>query len=120
VTARLLNVPPSHIRVTVPAVGGGFGLKFDCALEPFAALLARAAERPVRLVNSRQEEMLDRMAALRAAKPSKRRMAGTRLYGRATAVGTWFVFVGPSAATVNLNADGSATPRRVLRSDPAR
>jgi len=242
-TARLLNVPPSHIRVTVPAVGGGFGLKFDCALEPFAALLARAAERPVRLVNSRQEEMLtcmcrenaeirirsavtkegeivgreavvlmdcgayggeqiflttmtahtlggnyrlgavrmtsraiytntapngafracngvyntfalerhtdeicaaigidplafrrravladgdlgstgqvfegdvlgpmlDRMAALRAAKPSKRRMAGTRLYGRATAVGTWFVFVGPSAATVNLNADGGAT-----------
>ena len=43
---------------TVPAVGGGFGLKFDWALEPFAALLARAAGRPVRLVNSRQEEML--------------------------------------------------------------
>ncbi|HTE92480.1 MAG TPA: xanthine dehydrogenase family protein molybdopterin-binding subunit, partial [Bradyrhizobium sp.] len=242
-TARLLNVPPSRIRVTVPAVGGGFGLKFDCALEPFAALLARAAERPVRLVNSRQEEMLtclcrenaeirirsavtkqgeivgreavvlmdcgayggeqiflttmtahtlggnyrlgavriasraiytntapngafracngvyntfalerhtdeicaaigidplafrrrailgdgdfgstgqvfegdvlgpmlDRMAELRAAKPSKKPMAGTRLYGRATTVGTWFVFVGPSAATINLNADGSAT-----------
>ena len=32
-----------------------------------------------------------------------------RLYGRATTVGTWFVFVGPSAATINLNADGSAT-----------
>ncbi|MEH2545423.1 CO/xanthine dehydrogenase Mo-binding subunit [Bradyrhizobium sp. AZCC 2262] len=242
-TARLLNVPPSQIRVTVPAVGGGFGLKFDCALEPFAALLARAAERPVRLVNSRQEEMLtclcrenaeirirsavtkegeivgreavvlmdcgayggeqiflttmtahtlggnyrlgavrlasraiytntapngafracngvyntfalerhtdeicaaigidplafrrhavlgdgdlgstgqvfesdvlgpmlDRMAELRTAKPSKRPMAGPRLYGRATTVGTWFVFVGPSAATINLNADGSAT-----------
>jgi CO/xanthine dehydrogenase Mo-binding subunit len=242
-TAKLLNVPPSQIRVTVPAVGGGFGLKFDCALEPFAALLARAAERPVRLVNSRQEEMrtclcrenaeirirsavtkdgeivgreavvlmdcgayggeqiflttmtahtlggnyrlgavrltsraiytntapngafracngvyntfalerhtdeicaaigvdplafrrrnvlgdqdigstgqvfegdvlgpmLDRMAELRDARPSKQPMAGTRLYGRATTVGTWFVFVGPSAATVNLNADGSAT-----------
>jgi len=36
-------------------------------------------------------------------------LAGDRLYGRATVVGTWFVFVGPSAATVNLNADGSAT-----------
>ena len=24
-------------------------------------------------------------------------------------VGTWFVFVGPSAATVNMNADGTAT-----------
>lgn len=242
-TARLLNVPPAQIRVTVPAVGGGFGLKFDCALEPFAALLARAAERPVRLVNSRQEEMLtclcrenaeirirsavtrageivgreavvlmdcgayggeqiflttmtahtlggnyklgavrlssraiytntapngafracngvyntfalerhtdeicaaigadslafrrravlgdkdlgstgqafegdvlgpmlDRMSQMRAARPSKRSDADGRLYGRATTVGTWFVFVGPSAATVNLNADGSAT-----------
>ena len=242
-TARFLNVPPSDVRVTVPPVGGGFGLKFDWALEPFAALLARATGRPVRLVNSRQEEMLtclcrenaeivirsavtddgeivgreavvlmdcgayggeqiflttmtahtlggnyrlgsvrlasravytntapngafracngvyntfalerhtdeicaaikmdpfefrgrnvlgnndlgstgqvfesdvlkpmlDRMSELRAAKPSKRNLAGERLYGRGTAVGTWFVFVGPSAATVHLNADGSAT-----------
>ncbi|MGA9323129.1 MAG: xanthine dehydrogenase family protein molybdopterin-binding subunit [Xanthobacteraceae bacterium] len=242
-TARFLNLPPSDVRVTVPPVGGGFGLKFDWALEPFAALLARAAGRPVRLVNSRREEMLtclcrenadirirsavtkdgeivgreavvlmdcgayggeqiflttmtahtlggnyrlgavrlvsraiytnsapngafracngvyntfalerhtdeicaaigmeplefrrrnvlgnkdigstgqvfegnvlkpmlDRMSELRAAKPSKRPLAGERLYGRGTAVGTWFVFVGPSAATVHLNADGSAT-----------
>jgi len=242
-TARLLGIPASHVRVTVPAVGGGFGLKFDCALEPFAALLARASGRPVRLVNSRQEEMLtclcrenaeirirsavtqegeivgreavvlmdcgayggeqifltsmtahtlggnyrlgsvklasravytntapngafracngvyntfalerhtdeicaaigmdplefrrrnvlgdkdigatgqvfegdvlgpmlDRMAELREIKPSKKHLAGERLYGRATTVGTWFIFVGPSAATVNLNPDGSAT-----------
>jgi CO/xanthine dehydrogenase Mo-binding subunit len=242
-TARLLGIPASHVRVTVPAVGGGFGLKFDCALEPFAALLARASGRPVRLVNSRQEEMLtclcrenaeiqirsavtqegeivgreavvlmdcgayggeqiflttmtahtlggnyrlasvrlasraiytntapngafracngvyntfalerhtdeicaaigmdplefrrrnvlgdkdigatgqvfegdvlgpmlDRMAELRETKPSKTHLAGERLYGRATTVGTWFIFVGPSAATVNLNPDGSAT-----------
>jgi CO/xanthine dehydrogenase Mo-binding subunit len=242
-TARFLNVPASDVRVTVPPVGGGFGLKFDWALEPFAALLARAAGRPVRLVNSRREEMLtclcrenadirmrsavtkdgeivgreavvlmdcgayggeqiflttmtahtlggnyrlgavrlvsraiytntapngafracngvyntfalerhtdeicaaigmeplefrrrnvlgnkdigstgqvfegnvlkpmlDRMSELRAAKPPKRLLAGERLYGRGTAVGTWFVFVGPSAATVHLNADGSAT-----------
>jgi CO/xanthine dehydrogenase Mo-binding subunit len=53
--------------------------------------------------------MLDRMAELREAKPSKKPMAGERLYGRATTVGTWFIFVGPSAATVNLNPDGSAT-----------
>ena len=55
--AALLAVPASSIRVTVPPVGGGFGLKFDCALEPFAALLARKSGRPVRLVNSREEEM---------------------------------------------------------------
>jgi CO/xanthine dehydrogenase Mo-binding subunit len=242
-TARLLGVPPSQVRVTVPPVGGGFGLKFDIAIEPFAALLARASGRPVRLVNSREEEMLtclfrenadirvrsavtrdgeivgreavvlmdcgayggeqvflttmtahtlggnyrlgsvrlasravytntapngafracngvyntfalerhtdeiaaridmdplafrrrnvlgdgdlgatgqrfeadvlgpmlERMDTLRpvSAKPHQR--DDGRLYGRATTVGTWFVFVGPSAATVNMNADGTAT-----------
>ncbi|MCC8960405.1 xanthine dehydrogenase family protein, partial [Bradyrhizobium sp. Pear77] len=242
-TARLLGVPASQVRVTVPPVGGGFGLKFDLAVEPFAALLARASGRPVRLVNSREEEMLtclfrenadirirsavtragdivgreaivlmdcgayggeqiflttmtahtlggnyrlgsvrmvsravytntapngafrccngvyntfalerhtdeiaarigmdplafrrrnvlgdrdlgatgqvfegnvlgpmlERMDTLRdAAAPPPERTDG-RLYGRATTVGTWFVFVGPSAATVNMNADGTAT-----------
>ncbi|KQT52505.1 aldehyde oxidase [Aureimonas sp. Leaf460] len=245
-TARLLGVRPSDVRVTVPPVGGAFGLKFDWAMEPFAALLARKSRRPVRLVNSRQEEMLtclfrenaeirmrsavtregeiagreavvlmdcgayggeqiflttmtahtlggnyrlgaarivsravytnsppngafracngvyntfalerhtdeicasigmdplefrrrnvigagdlgatgqvfegdvlrpmlDKMEALRAASPSFLLQEGRqdgRLYGRATTVGTWFVFTGPSAATVNMNADGSAT-----------
>ena len=242
-TARVLGVPASQVRVTVPPVGGAFGLKFDCAIEPFAALLARASGRAVRLVNSRQEEMqtclcrenaeirissavtsdgeivgreavvlmdsgayggeqvflstmtahtlggnyrlgsvrmvsrvvytntppngafracngvyntfalerhtdeicaaigmdplefrrrnvlgdqdigatgqvfegnvlgpmLDKMNELRATRPSRQTLAAGRLYGRATVVGTWFIFVGPSAATVNLNADGSAT-----------
>ncbi|MBO0903343.1 xanthine dehydrogenase family protein molybdopterin-binding subunit [Jiella sonneratiae] len=241
-TAALLGVPAAAIRVTVPPVGGGFGLKFDWALEPFAALLARRAGRPVRLVNSREEEMqtclfrenaeirirsavtadgavagreavvlmdcgayggeqvflttmtahtlggnyrlgavrivsravytntapngafracngvyntfalerhtdeiaaatgiapetfrrqnvvgdgdlgatgqvfegdvlgpmLDRMRALRDKTPVATPQDG-RLWGRATTVGTWFVFTGPSAATVNMNADGSAT-----------
>ena len=242
-TARLLGVAASQVRVTVPAVGGGFGLKFDLAVEPFAALLARASGRPVRLVNSREEEMLtclfrenaeirirsavtrdgeivgreavvlmdcgayggeqiflttmtahtlggnyrlgavrlasravytntapngafrccngvyntfalerhtdeiaarigmdplafrrrnvlgdgdlgatgqvfegnvlgpmlERMDTLRDAAASPRVLDDGRLYGRATTVGTWFVFVGPSAATVNMNADGTAT-----------
>lgn len=242
-TARFLGVPASQVRVTVPPVGGGFGLKFDIAVEPFAALLARASGRPVRLVNSREEEMLtclfrenaeicirsavtregeivgreavvlmdcgayggeqiflttmtahtlggnyrlgavrlvsravytntapngafracngvyntfalerhtdeiaqaigmdpvafrrrnvlgdgdlgstgqvfegdvlapmlERMNALRAKAPAVPAPDDGRLHGRATTVGTWFVFVGPSAATVNMNADGSAT-----------
>lgn len=242
-TARLLGVAASQVRVTVPAVGGGFGLKFDLAVEPFAALLARASGRSVRLVNSREEEMLtclfrenaeisirsavtrdgeivgreavvlmdcgayggeqiflttmtahtlggnyrlgaarlvsravytntapngafrccngvyntfalerhtdeiaarigidplafrrrnvlgdgdlgatgqvfdgdvlgpmlERMDTLRDAAAPPRVLDDGRLYGRATTVGTWFVFVGPSAATVNMNADGTAT-----------
>ncbi|MDA9506980.1 aldehyde oxidase [Bradyrhizobium sp. CCBAU 11386] len=242
-TARILGIAPSQVRVTVPPVGGGFGLKFDLAVEPFAALLARASGRPVRMVNSREEEMLtclfrenaeirmrsavtrdgeivgreavvlmdcgayggeqvflttmtahtlggnyrlgavrlvsravytntapngafrccngvyntfalerhtdeiaarigmdplafrrrnvlgngdlgatgqvfeadvlgpmlDRMDTLRNAAAPPRELADGRLFGRATTVGTWFVFVGPSAATVNMNADGTAT-----------
>jgi CO/xanthine dehydrogenase Mo-binding subunit len=56
-TAKILGVPPSQVRITVPAVGGGFGMKFEVGLEPYAAALARATGRPVRLVNSRTEEM---------------------------------------------------------------
>ena len=48
-------------------------------------------------------------ALAQPAEPVKHKADGDRLYGRATTVGTWFVFVGPSAATINLNADGSAT-----------
>jgi CO/xanthine dehydrogenase Mo-binding subunit len=242
-TAKILGVPASQVHVTVPPVGGGFGQKFDCTLEPYAAILARRSGRPVRLVYSRQEEMLtclcrenadikirsavtrsgeivgreavvlmdcgayggeqiflttmtahtlggnyklgsvklaslaiytntapngafracngvyntfalerhtdeicaaidmdpfdfrrrnvlgdgdrgatgqvfegdvlgpmlDRMARLCEASPARKHLAGKRLYGRATVVGTWFVFVGPSTATINLNPDGSAT-----------
>ncbi|MDD9720574.1 xanthine dehydrogenase family protein molybdopterin-binding subunit [Sulfitobacter sp. PR48] len=243
VVARVLEVPESAVRVTVPAVGGGFGLKFDCSLEPYAAILARKSGRAVSLVNSRREEMmtclcrenaeihirsaidaegeivareasvlmdcgayggeqvflttmtahtlagnyrlgaakivtravytntppngafracngvyntfalerhtdeicaaigmdpfefrrrnvigdgdigatgqtfqgdvlapmLDRMVDKYPVERRSGRLRDGRLYGRATTVGTWFIFVGPSAATVNLNADGSAT-----------
>ncbi|GAA3313384.1 xanthine dehydrogenase family protein molybdopterin-binding subunit [Arthrobacter ramosus] len=58
VTAEILEVPESAVRVTVPAVGGAFGGKFETAVEPFAALLAKKTGRPVRIANTRQEEML--------------------------------------------------------------
>ncbi|MFC6760704.1 xanthine dehydrogenase family protein molybdopterin-binding subunit [Sulfitobacter porphyrae] len=53
--------------------------------------------------------MLDRMVDKYPVERRSGRLPDGRLYGRATTVGTWFIFVGPSAATVNLNADGSAT-----------
>lgn len=243
VTGRVMQLPPGHVRVTVPPVGGGFGLKFDASIEPITAVLAKMTGRGVILENTRQEEMatclcrenaeivirsavtaegeivgreavvlmdagayggeqvflttmtshtlggnyrcgairivsravytntppngafracngvyntfalerhtdeicaalgfdpiefrkknvlgdgdlgptgqvfeddvlqpmLHRMDELRDKAGTLEHLADGRLYGRATTVGTWFVFVGPSAATVNLNADGSAT-----------
>ena len=242
VVATVLGIPDSKVRVTVPAVGGGFGLKFDCSLEPYAAILAKKTGRPVSIANTRKEEqmtclcrenaeirirsavtkegeivgreatvlmdagayggeqvflstmtahtlggnykvgaiklssivvytntppngafracngvyntfvlerhtdeicqkiemdpiefrkrnvvgkgdigatgqvfegdvigpMLDKVIDKYGAH-EKKTLPDGRLYGRSTTVGTWFIFVGPSSATVNLNADGSAT-----------
>ncbi|MBT5799647.1 MAG: xanthine dehydrogenase family protein [Alphaproteobacteria bacterium] len=242
VVATVMGVPDSQIRVTVPAVGGGFGVKFDCSLEPYVAILAKITGQAVSITNSRKEEqmtclcrenaeirirsavtntgeivgreatvlmdagayggeqvflssmtahtlggnyklasiklssvvvytntppngafracngvyntfalerhtdeickkikmdpiefrmrnvvgkgdigatgqvfegdvlrpMLDK--AIKKYGPYKKKiLTDGRLYGRSTTVGTWFIFVGPSSATVNLNSDGSAT-----------
>jgi CO/xanthine dehydrogenase Mo-binding subunit len=56
--AEFLGVRSSDVRVVGTAVGGGFGGKLDASLEPFSALLARKAGRPVRLFNWREEEFL--------------------------------------------------------------
>ena len=56
--ARALCIPPSRIRVICPDVGGGFGGKVHIRTEAYAALLARASGRPVRMVHSRYEEFI--------------------------------------------------------------
>lgn len=241
--AGMVGVSPTDVRIIAPPVGGGFGMKWEMSIEPFAALLARESGRPVRIANSRQEEqqtalcrenaeirlrsavtadgeivgregivvidcgaysgeqpflcsmvthtlfgsyrlgstrlvtqsvytntpptgafraccgtysvaalerhtdeicarmgfdrfdfrrrnvlgdgdlgpvgetfdgdvlgpMLDRMAALRERAPRPRPDDDRLLYGTSTTVGTWFIFVGPSSATINMNPDGTAT-----------
>jgi len=54
--AQTLEVPETDVRVIVPLLGGGFGAKCDLHFEGQVAALARAAERPVKLVFSREEE----------------------------------------------------------------
>lgn len=56
--AAALGVTPSSIRVVGHHIGGGFGAKLDLGIEPYAALLARATGRPVKLVNDRTEDLL--------------------------------------------------------------
>ncbi|MGH9429990.1 MAG: 4-hydroxybenzoyl-CoA reductase subunit alpha [Terriglobia bacterium] len=54
--AATLNVPESQVRVVKPLVGGGFGGKSEIIpLELAAAVLARQAQRPVKITYTREE-----------------------------------------------------------------
>ena len=53
--AKMFDAPLARIRIVVPHLGGGFGSKTYAKLEPLAAVLARAAGRPVRLAASATE-----------------------------------------------------------------
>ncbi len=57
--ARALGCPESEIRVLVPDVGGGFGLKAQLFPEEMAlAALARRLGRPVRWIEDRRENLI--------------------------------------------------------------
>jgi carbon-monoxide dehydrogenase large subunit len=54
--ASYFKMPLCDVRVVAPYLGGGFGGKSDCTIEPLTAYIARAVPgRPVRLVLSREE-----------------------------------------------------------------
>jgi CO/xanthine dehydrogenase Mo-binding subunit len=55
--AEILMMSPSKIRVVVPGIGGGFGGKLRVGVEHVAALLARRAGRPVKVVTTTGEEL---------------------------------------------------------------
>lgn len=57
-TARILNLPLSNIKVIPAEIGGGFGGKTTVYLEPVALALSRKCGRPVKLVMSREEVFL--------------------------------------------------------------
>ena len=53
--ARLLGWDISKIRVTASEIGGGFGGKTVVYLEPLALALSKKAQKPVKMVMSREE-----------------------------------------------------------------
>jgi CO/xanthine dehydrogenase Mo-binding subunit len=55
VTACVLEIPVSRVKVTPMEIGGGFGGKIPVYLEPVAALLSRKTGRPVKIVMSRKD-----------------------------------------------------------------
>ncbi len=54
-TAKILNLPLSDLKVIPAEIGGGFGGKTTVYLEPVALALSRKSGRPVRMVMSREE-----------------------------------------------------------------
>jgi CO/xanthine dehydrogenase Mo-binding subunit len=56
--ARAVGVPQNKIRVRGTLVGGGFGGKEDITVEIFLALLAKATQKPVKLVYTREESFI--------------------------------------------------------------
>jgi xanthine dehydrogenase molybdenum-binding subunit len=59
--AKALSMPENMIRVIVPYVGGGFGSKGEATrFVAVTALLSRKTGKPVRLVLTREEDMLNR------------------------------------------------------------
>jgi len=54
-TASVLGMSQSDIRVTPMEIGGGFGGKTTIYLEPVALILSRKSGRPVRLTMSRED-----------------------------------------------------------------
>ncbi len=55
VTACLLDLPVSRVKVTPMEIGGGFGGKIPVYIEPVAALLSRKTGKPVKIVMSRKD-----------------------------------------------------------------
>jgi CO/xanthine dehydrogenase Mo-binding subunit len=57
--AEVLDLPARKVRVIVPGIGGGFGGKLRVGVEHFAAWLARKSRRPVKVMTTSEEELLD-------------------------------------------------------------
>lgn len=56
--AKALGVPTRDIRVIKPHVGGAFGAKMEYDSHLIAAVLARKTGRPVKVVNTREEDFI--------------------------------------------------------------
>jgi CO/xanthine dehydrogenase Mo-binding subunit len=55
--ARILSIPENKIRIVSSPIGGSFGGKDDFNVQPYGALLALAAKRPVKIHHSLQESL---------------------------------------------------------------
>jgi CO/xanthine dehydrogenase Mo-binding subunit len=91
VSAALLGMDVSKLRVTASEIGGGFGGKTTVFIEPVALALSRKANKPVKVVMSREE-------VFRATGPTSSAASwvkiGVKKDGRITAADAVFKFQG--------------------------
>ncbi|MGQ0847553.1 MAG: xanthine dehydrogenase family protein molybdopterin-binding subunit [Actinomycetota bacterium] len=113
--AKALGLDPEDVRVISNPVGGAFGSKADGPVPVFLALLARASNRPVRIVLSREEVMLT--GAKRHPYRVRTRL-GLDSDGRIVALDTdALADVGPyasfSPSVLKVSAEASTGPYRI-------
>ncbi|HYC07629.1 MAG TPA: molybdopterin cofactor-binding domain-containing protein, partial [Candidatus Binatia bacterium] len=80
--AEQLGVPEDRIQVAASWVGGGFGGKGSSLLEPYALLLAAAADRPVKLALGYAEEFRLARSTLPARVHLETAVRGGRMVAR--------------------------------------
>lgn len=106
VTACVLDVPVSRVKVTPMEIGGGFGGKIPVYLEPVAALLSKKSGRPVQITMTRRDVFEGTGPTPGSSMKVK---LGARKDGRITAAQAWLAYeagaypgamVGPGAMCV--------------------
>ena len=55
--AQVLGISPDQVRIIPSAVGGGFGGKLDCSVQPLLAVAAWILEKPIRCTFTRPESL---------------------------------------------------------------
>ena len=55
--AQVLGIGPDQVRIIPSAVGGGFGGKLDCSVQPLLAVSAWILEKPIRCTFTRPESL---------------------------------------------------------------
>ena len=96
----LLNLPPERVRVVQTETGGGFGGKeeYPSMLACHAAILARKANRPVKMVYDRVEDLL---ATTKRHPSIVRHRTGLTKKGRITAMDIDVIMDGGAYATLS-------------------
>ncbi len=106
IMSRCLGIPAGKLTVETGEIGGGFGGKAGIQLEPLAYLLSRAAGgRPVRVANTREQDMISSPGAPGLDATVK---MGARADGTITAAKIEFLFDSGGYADYAVNVSRAA------------